>query len=220
MMVRIFSLLLEKKRGNPFLTWFRQQATMDLWFAKRIHTGLHEPLLKEKKECLFVMKMHEIREIIKLIDQSSIQEFNLETEGAKVSLKKSNGTETIVVTQPAVQAPVAAPVAHIPAQPVVAAAPVAAEAPKAAAVQATDDANLHKIVSPMVGTFYSAPEPGKPAYVQAGDKVNASKVVCIVEAMKLFNEIEAEVSGEIVKVLVEDGQLVEYGQALFLVKPE
>ncbi|GEC90951.1 MULTISPECIES: acetyl-CoA carboxylase biotin carboxyl carrier protein [Brevibacillus] len=165
------------------------------------------------------MKMHEIREIIKLIDQSSIQEFNLETEGAKVSLKKSNGTETIVVTQPAVQAPVAAPVAHIPAQPVAAAAPVAAEAPKAA-VQASDEANLHKIVSPMVGTFYSAPEPGKPPYVQAGDKVTASKVVCIVEAMKLFNEIEAEVSGEIVKVLVEDGQLVEYGQALFLVKPE
>lgn len=167
------------------------------------------------------MKMHEIREIIKLIDQSSIHEFNLETEGAKVSLKKSTGTETIVVTQPAVQAQVAAPVtAQIAAQPAVAQAPVAAEAPKAAQPQAADDANLHKIVSPMVGTFYSAPEPGKPAYVQAGDKVNASKVVCIVEAMKLFNEIEAEVSGEIVKVLVEDGQLVEYGQALFLVKPE
>ncbi|MDF2680748.1 MAG: accB [Brevibacillus sp.] len=164
-----------------------------------------------------MLKIHEIREIIKLIDQSSINEFKLETEGAKVTLRKSTGTETVVVSQPVVQAPVAAPVAVAPA----AAAPVVAEAPKAApAVAVAEDANLHKIVSPMVGTFYSSPEPGKPAYVQAGDKVNASKVVCIVEAMKLFNEIEAEVNGEIVKVLVEDGQLVEYGQPLFLVKPE
>ncbi|QRG69791.1 acetyl-CoA carboxylase biotin carboxyl carrier protein [Brevibacillus choshinensis] len=168
-----------------------------------------------------MLKIHEIREIIKLIDQSSINEFKLETEGAKVTLRKSAGTETVVVSQPVVQAPVAAPVAVAPVAAAPAAAPVAAEAPKAApAAPASDDANLHKIVSPMVGTFYSAPEPGKPAYVQAGDKVNASKVVCIVEAMKLFNEIEAEVNGEIVKVLVEDGQLVEYGQPLFLVKPE
>lgn len=169
-----------------------------------------------------MLKIHEIREIIKLIDQSSINEFKLETEGAKVTLKKSTGMETVVVSQPVAAAPVqAAPVAVAPA---LQAAPVAApavEAPKAApAVAAADDASLHKIVSPMVGTFYSSPEPGKPAYVQAGDKVNASKVVCIVEAMKLFNEIEAEVNGEIVKVLAEDGQLVEYGQPLFLVKPE
>lgn len=186
--------------------------------------GLPVPLLKQTKECFFVMKIHEIREIIKLIDQSSINEFKLETEGAKVTLKKSSGTETVVVTQPVVQAQAAAPVAAAPvaaAPAPVQAAPVAAEAPKAApSAPAVDDANLHKIVSPMVGTFYSAPEPGKPPYVQAGDKVNPNKVVCIVEAMKLFNEIEAEVHGEIVKVLVEDGQLVEYGQALFLVKPE
>ncbi len=185
--------------------------------------GLPDPLLKQTKECFFVMKIHEIREIIKLIDQSSINEFKLETEGAKVTLRKSSGTETVVVTQPVVQAQVAAPAAPVQAAApaAVQAAPVAVEAPKAApSAPALDDANLHKIVSPMVGTFYSAPEPGKPPYVQAGDKVNASKVVCIVEAMKLFNEIEAEVSGEIVKVLVEDGQLVEYGQALFLVKPE
>lgn len=168
-----------------------------------------------------MLKIHEIREIIKLIDQSSINEFKLETEGAKVTLRKSTGTETVVVSQPVVQAP-AAPVAVAP----VAAAPAAAPAPAAAApatapaAPAAEEANLHKIVSPMVGTFYSAPEPGKPPYVQAGDKVNPNKVVCIVEAMKLFNEIEADVNGEIVKVLVEDGQLVEYGQPLFLVKPE
>ncbi|GIO07052.1 biotin carboxyl carrier protein of acetyl-CoA carboxylase [Brevibacillus reuszeri] len=165
------------------------------------------------------MKIHEIREIIKLIDQSSINEFKLESDGTKVTVRKSSGTETVVVAQPAAAAQVAAPVSVAPVSAV--AAPVAVEAPKAAPVAAVaDDANLHKIVSPMVGTFYSAPEPGKPAYVQAGDKVSANKVVCIVEAMKLFNEIEAEVTGEIVKVLVEDGQLVEYGQPLFLVKPE
>jgi len=169
-----------------------------------------------------VFKIHEIREIIKLIDQSSINEFELEIDGAKVTMKKSAG-ETVYVSQPVVQAPVApvaqaaAPVAAAPAVAEAPAAPVEAPKPAAAAV---DESNLHKIVSPMVGTFYRSPEPGKPAYVQAGDKVTPNKVVCIVEAMKLFNEIEAEVSGEIVKVLVEDGQLVEYGQPLFLVKPE
>ncbi|WP_400163903.1 acetyl-CoA carboxylase biotin carboxyl carrier protein [Brevibacillus sp. TJ4] len=163
-----------------------------------------------------MLKIHEIREIIKLIDQSSIQEFKLETEDGKVSLKKSSGAETVVVSQAVAPAPVA-PVAAAPAQAAPAAAPVA-EAPKAAPAEAEVD--LYRIVSPMVGTFYKSPEPGKPAYVQVGDKVTKNKVVCIVEAMKLFNEIEAEVEGEIVKVLVEDGQLVEYGQPLFLVKPE
>lgn len=169
-----------------------------------------------------MLKIHEIREIIKLIDQSSIEEFKLEAEGTKIKLKKNAGAEPVVVAQPVAQAPVVQEAAPVVSAPVVAPAPAVTEAPKAAAPVASvaDDANLHKIVSPMVGTFYSAPEPGKPPYVQAGDKVSASKVVCIVEAMKLFNEIEAEVNGEIVKVLVQDGQLVEYGQPLFLVKPE
>ncbi len=171
-----------------------------------------------------MLKIHEIREIIKLIDQSTIKEFELEIDGAKVSVKKTGGVvQETVVPQPVVQAVPVVAAAPAPAPAVEAApAPAAVEAaPKAApAVAAVDDANLHKIVSPMVGTFYRSPEPGKPAYVQPGDKVTANKVVCIVEAMKLFNEIEAEVNGEIVKVLVEDGQLVEYGQPLFLVKPE
>lgn len=166
-----------------------------------------------------MFKIHEIREIIKLIDQSSIQEFKLETEAGKVSLKKSSGVETVVVSQPAVQAP-AAPAAAVPAVAAPVEAAAVAEAPKAAPAAAAEEANLHQIVSPMVGTFYKAPEPGKPPYVQVGDKVSKNTVVCIVEAMKLFNEIEAEVDGVIVKVLVEDGQLVEYGQPLFLVKPE
>ncbi len=83
-----------------------------------------------------------------------------------------------------------------------------------------DTSNLHKIVSPMVGTFYQSSSPDAEAYVKQGAKVSKDSIVCIVEAMKLFNEIEAEVNGEIVEVLAKDGQLVEYGQPLFLVKPE
>ncbi|MEW9034074.1 MAG: acetyl-CoA carboxylase biotin carboxyl carrier protein, partial [Planifilum fimeticola] len=96
----------------------------------------------------------------------------------------------------------------------------AAPEPKAAEVKAEDDAQLHKIVSPMVGTFYRAPAPDADPYVQVGDRVDEKTVVCIIEAMKLMNEIEAEVRGEIVEILVENGQLVEYGQPLFLVKTE
>ncbi|GAB0170818.1 acetyl-CoA carboxylase biotin carboxyl carrier protein [Lysinibacillus sp. CTST325] len=166
-----------------------------------------------------MFKIQEIREIIKLVDSSSIDEFVYEVDGAKVKLKK-NGvvvTDTVApkkeVVAPVVQqvAPVAAPVA--PATPA-----KAEEAPAAAA--ANNDPSLHKIVSPMVGTFYQSPNPDSPAYVKMGDKVGNETIVCIVEAMKLFNEIEAEVQGEIVEVLVKDGELVEYGQPLFLVKAE
>ncbi|QHJ71455.1 acetyl-CoA carboxylase biotin carboxyl carrier protein [Planococcus halotolerans] len=125
------------------------------------------------------MKIQEIREIIKLVDGSSINEFTYEAEGTKIKLKKNVG--------------------------------VSAET-------GSSDANTHQILSPMVGTFYQSPSPEEPAYVQVGTKVTADQVVCIVEAMKLFNEIEAEVDGEIAEILVKDGQLVEYGQPLFLVK--
>ncbi|MFJ8256140.1 acetyl-CoA carboxylase biotin carboxyl carrier protein [Peribacillus asahii] len=163
------------------------------------------------------MKVQEIREIIKLVDQSNISEFSFEQEGSKIKLKKTEvGTVVYPTAAPevkAVEAPKAAPAP--------AAAPV--EAPKAAApvaAVAQDTEGLHKITSPMVGTFYQSPSPDADAYVKAGDKVTGDSIVCIVEAMKLFNEIEAEVNGEIVEVLVKDGELVEYGQALFLVKPE
>lgn len=167
-----------------------------------------------------MFKIQEIREIIKLVDSSSIDEFVYEVDGAKVKLKK-NGvvTETVAPKKEVVAAvveqstPAAAPVA--PATP----APAKAEeAPTAAPTN--NDSSLHKIVSPMVGTFYQSPNPDSPAYVKVGDKVGNETIVCIVEAMKLFNEIEAEVQGEIVEVLVKDGELVEYGQPLFLVKAE
>ncbi|WP_064091582.1 acetyl-CoA carboxylase biotin carboxyl carrier protein [Rossellomorea aquimaris] len=172
-----------------------------------------------------MLKIQEIREIIKLVDQSSVDEFSYEHEGSKIKLKKHNGvtvsghapqqvTQPVdEVKQPAVQAVQQAP------------APVQAEATPSAETKETpetsvDDSNLHKISSPMVGTFYASSSPEADVYVKTGDKVDENSVVCIVEAMKLFNEIEAEVKGEIVEILVKDGQLVEYGQPLFLVKPE
>lgn len=173
-----------------------------------------------------MLKIHEIREIIKLLDQSSIQKFEFESEGTKLSIKK--GRQEVIVHESSAApekttAPTLQPVQAIPrADVVVSAAPVqqVEVKPQTAAAEPKQEENLHKIVSPMVGTFYSKPEPSAPSFVKTGDKVMPNSIVCIVEAMKLFNEIEAEVSGEIVKVLVTEGQLVEYGQPLFLVKPE
>ncbi|HSO57208.1 MAG TPA: acetyl-CoA carboxylase biotin carboxyl carrier protein, partial [Paenisporosarcina sp.] len=168
-----------------------------------------------------MLKIQEIREIIKLIDHSSIDEFSYESEGTKVKLKKNsiNGSTEEVASQSKPVAPVAvAPVADETAQASVSPASTESVAHTALKESAVNDESLHKIQSPMVGTFYASSSPDAPAFVQVGDKVNEDGIVCIVEAMKLFNEIEAEVSGEIVEILVKDGQLVEYGQPLFLVK--
>ncbi|EFM09878.1 acetyl-CoA carboxylase, biotin carboxyl carrier protein [Paenibacillus curdlanolyticus YK9] len=167
-----------------------------------------------------MFKLNEIKELIKLVDQTSVHEVEIENEGTRLLIRKPGKTEIVnVQTSAAPIAPVyaAAPVAA-PAsvQAPAAAAPAQAEAPAAPAI----DASLHKIVSPMVGTFYSSPSPDAAAFVQKGARVTDKTVVCILEAMKLMNEIEAEVRGEIVEVLVENGQLVEFGQPLFLVKPE
>ena len=164
-----------------------------------------------------MFKMQEIREIIKLVDASSLDEFVYEADGTKVKLKRSNGVVTQVVApkveaQTVVQQPVVAEPAKASVETAAAPQPVA---PK---VEVAGTENLHKITSPMVGTFYQSPNPESPAFVKVGDEVGEETIVCIVEAMKLFNEIEAEVEGEIVEVLVKDGQLVEYGQPLFLVK--
>ncbi|MEH7354123.1 acetyl-CoA carboxylase biotin carboxyl carrier protein [Neobacillus drentensis] len=171
-----------------------------------------------------MLKVQEIRELIKLVGQSSIDEFEYEYDGSKIKMKKNTSTTIVSQVSPAV------PVAEI--APVVQPAPVATaatsapvqevilETPKEESAKPADTANLHKITSPMVGTFYSSPTPEADVYVKAGSKVSKDSIVCIVEAMKLFNEIEAEVNGEIVEVLVKNGQLVEYGQPLFLVKPE
>lgn len=168
-----------------------------------------------------MLKVQEIRELIKLIDKSTITEFEYEEDGAKVSLKKSVQNYELIQQAPVIQQQ-AAPVQ----QPVIEAVPTAVQTEvrqtSGAEEQniAVKQENLHKIESPMVGTFYASPSPDAAAYVKVGDKITKDSVVCIVEAMKLFNEIEAEVNGEIVEILVENGQLIEYGQPLFLVKAE
>jgi len=166
-----------------------------------------------------MLKIQEIREIIKLVDQSSIEEFTYEHEGSKIKMKKKDAIVSKQAQQVVVSAPeqVATPAPQAAAAP----APAAQSAqPKEEQAAPAVDESLHKITSPMVGTFYASSSPESDIYVTPGDKVQKDSVVCIVEAMKLFNEIEAEVKGEIVDVLVENGQLVEYGQPLFLVKPE
>lgn len=162
-----------------------------------------------------MLKIQEIREIIKLVDSSSVDEFVFEQDDTKLKLKKHNGQTVVAQAPVAVQA---APVVEAPKAATPAPAVEAPEAPKAEKKEVVADANLHKITSPMVGTFYSSPNPESPAFVKVGDQVSEESIVCIVEAMKLFNEIEAEVTGEIVEILVENGELVEYGQPLFLVK--
>ena len=166
-----------------------------------------------------MLKVQEIREIIKLIDQSSIDEFVYESDGTKVKLKKNGiqvSTEAVTTTTKPVTEQREVPVKEVPVAPTEEKSEVKME--EVAKESSVNDSSLHKINSPMVGTFYKSSSPESPAYVNAGDKVKQDSVVCIVEAMKLFNEIEAEVTGEIVEILVEDGQLVEYGQPLFLVK--
>jgi acetyl-CoA carboxylase biotin carboxyl carrier protein len=165
-----------------------------------------------------MFKMSEIKELIKLIDQSSLQELEIESEGSRLLIRKPNKTETLFVN--------AAPQAYTQAYPTAAAlhhqqhAPSLEPHPGSSNVIKEMDSTLHTIVSPMVGTFYQSSSPGSTPFVSVGAKVGVKTAVCIIEAMKLMNEIEAEVNGEIVEILVENGQLVEYGQPLFMVKPE
>ena len=153
------------------------------------------------------MDFKQIQELIKIINKSNIGEICIEEKDFKIIIKQKEDHVTTVMAAPAPHAfaPVAAPVAEAPAP----AAP--APAPKAE--------NFITIKSPMIGTFYRRASPDKPAFAELGDEVAPGKVVCIIEAMKLFNEIESEVSGKIVKVLVEDASPVEYDQPLFLVEP-
>src|SRR5699024_1474145 len=159
-----------------------------------------------------MLNMDEIREIIKLIDQSSIDEFTYETSGATISMKKNENT---VSQTPEKEVHKKVQSADTPS--LVDIKPEIQEEPKEEQTEIKIDYD-YEIVSPMIGTLYSAPSPEREDYVTVGSKVEKDSIVCIVEAMKLFNEIEAEVKGEIVEILVEDGELVEYGQPLFRVK--
>ena len=162
------------------------------------------------------MDFKQIQELIKMINKSNIGEVSIEEKGFKLMIKQKEEP-----VQQVIAAPVhAQPIAALPAAPVAApqatAAPAAEKPTKAAEAPA---GNTITIKSPMIGTFYRSPSPDKPSFVNVGDEVAPGKVVCIIEAMKLFNEIESEISGKIVKVLVEDASPVEYDQPLFLVEP-
>ena len=157
------------------------------------------------------MDLKEIQALIKFVSTAGVDEVEINRKDFKLVIKK-NAIQVTSVAPVAVSQPMALPAAQ-PA-PAVAAAPAA---PAAEPAPKTD--NLITIKSPMVGTFYRSSNPDSPAFVNVGDEVKAGKVVCIIEAMKLFNEIESEVSGRIVKVLVENATPVEYDQPLFLVEP-
>ena len=159
------------------------------------------------------MKTKEIRDLIDFISQTGLNEVNIETEELKLSVKRQPDTTQTIVES--VAAPV--PVAATPAPAPVAAAP--APAPAAEETSGGDTGNYVEVKSPMIGTFYRSANPDSPAFVSVGDKIEAGSTVCIIEAMKLFNEIESEVSGTIVKVMVENSSPVEYDQVLFLVDP-
>ena len=164
------------------------------------------------------MDFQQIQELIKLVSESNLGEVSIEQKDFKITIKHKEEQVTQVMAAMH-QAPFAAlPQAAVMPQALpqqAAAAPAAASAAPAAETAST----LITIKSPMIGTFYRRPSPDKPNFLEVGDEVSVGKVVCIIEAMKLFNEIESEVSGKVVKILVEDASPVEYDQPLFLVEP-
>ncbi|MCX6167487.1 MAG: acetyl-CoA carboxylase biotin carboxyl carrier protein [Sphingobacteriales bacterium] len=153
------------------------------------------------------MDIKQIQDLIKFVHKSGVNEVSIEENDFKITIKTNQAPTVVTASIPA-----ATPVAAAPAP--VAATPVAAAAP---AVSESD--NHITIKSPMIGTFYRSASPDKPSFVNVGDEIKAGQVVCVVEAMKLFNEIEAEISGRIVKVLVDNASPIEYDQPLFLVEP-
>jgi acetyl-CoA carboxylase biotin carboxyl carrier protein len=159
------------------------------------------------------MNQKELKELIEFLIEKDIAEFELERGDVKVRVKRGHQPQVSVAGMPAPQ------YVHVPS---VAATPTSephypppAPTPPAAAPGAEGEAGIHYVKSPIVGTFYESPSPGSPPFVKVGDTVTAGQILCIIEAMKLMNEIESDAAGEIVKMLVSNGQPVEYGQPLF-----
>ncbi len=170
-------------------------------------------------------ELEQLKELIEFLKDNQIGEFALERGDLKVNVKFGSEPSAqpaldvaslarLLAMQP--QAGAVAPAVHVPAPSVAPQVHASAEAPAAAVPN--EDADLHIVKSPIVGTFYESPSPGAGAFVKIGDRVEAGQVLCIVEAMKLMNEIESDGSGEVVKRLVQNGQPVEYGQPLFALK--
>ena len=160
------------------------------------------------------MDLKEIQNLIKFVAKSGASEVKLEMNDVKITIRTGSESETTIVQQMPMQA---APILQQPA-----AAAAATQAPEVAsqsAAPASDDSKYITIKSPIIGTFYRKPSPDKPVFVEVGSEIKEGDVLCVIEAMKLFNEIESEVSGKIVKVLVDDSSPVEFDQPLFLVDP-
>jgi acetyl-CoA carboxylase biotin carboxyl carrier protein len=163
------------------------------------------------------MNQKELKELIDFLIEKDISEFELERGDVKVRIKRGGETAATVITHAVPMAPM--PMAAPPAPFNQSASASSAPASPSAAPPAAAEEELHTVKSPIVGTFYEAPGPGALPFVKPGDQVAAGQVLCIIEAMKLMNEIEADASGEVVKVLVNNGQPVEYGQPLFALRP-
>jgi len=161
------------------------------------------------------MDLKEIRQLIKMVENSNIGEIEIMEEGRKLRISKNSkhNSETVLVSAPQMAAavPQAVPVPQN-------GSPVQAEAPAAAAEPEESSANYQEVRSPMVGTFYRAPSPESEPYVKVGQTVEVGQTLCIVEAMKLMNEIQSDYSGKIAKIMVENAQPVEYNQVLFLIE--
>lgn len=157
------------------------------------------------------MDIKQIQDLIKFVSKSGVNEVSIEEKDFKITIKTAQEPTYVTATVPA-----PAPAPTIAAAPATSAAP---SAPAAASPAVTDESKYITIKSPMIGTFYRSSSPDKPSFVNVGDEIAEGQVLCIIEAMKLFNEIESEVSGKIVKVLVDNSQPVEYDQPLFLVEP-
>jgi acetyl-CoA carboxylase biotin carboxyl carrier protein len=158
------------------------------------------------------MDFKQIQELIKMINKSNIGEVSIEEKGFKLTIKQKEEPVQQIITAPMHAQPMTAPAAS-------AQAPAATTSEKPAKPAEAPAGNTVTIKSPMIGTFYRSSSPDKPSFVNVGDELEPGKIVCIIEAMKLFNEIESEVKGRIIKVLVEDASPVEYDQPLFLVEP-
>jgi acetyl-CoA carboxylase biotin carboxyl carrier protein len=166
-------------------------------------------------------ELNELKELIEFLKENKIGEFDLERGDLKVRIKfeQEGGADMAGLARALASQAQAAPVAALPTVLSSAHATAAAASAEAAAADADDEASLHIVKSPIVGTFYESPSPGSPAFVKIGDQVEMGQVLCIVEAMKLMNEIESDGAGELVKRFVQNGQPVEYGQKLFAVRP-
>jgi acetyl-CoA carboxylase biotin carboxyl carrier protein len=163
------------------------------------------------------MNLKELKELIEFLIEKDIAEFELERGDVKVRVRRA-GEHNVVHAQPEPHLFTMPPAAvHAPPAGAVSVAPPGAPAE---AAEPAPDEGLHAVKSPIVGTFYEAPSPGAPPFVKPGDSIELGQVLCIVEAMKLLNEIESDVAGEVVKRLVSNGQPIEYGQELFLVRPK